>query len=100
MIDVKGRVNSLGLESFWIEICLLTTAERGKFVKQCQGSGSRAKVLAAVPSISQPRRVYCEHGNEDRLESGGEAVVNKDLSTEFWKSVFWNRNFGLYVDTV
>ena len=36
---------------------------RGKFV-------SGAKVLAAVPSISQPRRVY-----EDRLETGG--AVNK-----------------------
>ena len=38
-------------------------AARGKFV-------SGAKVLAAVPSISQPRRVY-----EDRLETGG--AVNK-----------------------
>ena len=26
--DVKGRLNSLGLGSFWIEICLLTTASR------------------------------------------------------------------------
>ena len=44
---------------------------RGKFV-------SGAKVLAAVPSISQPRRVYRElYENEDRLETGGEAVVNK-----------------------
>ena len=46
-------------------------AAREKFV-------SGAEVLAAVPSISQPRRAYREHGNEDRLESGGEAVVNKD----------------------
>ena len=45
---------------------------RGKFV-----SGN--KVLAAVPSISQPRRVYRElYENEDGLETGGEAVVNKD----------------------
>ena len=44
---------------------------RGKFV-------SCAKVLAAVPSISQPRTVYRELGNEDRLESGEEAVGNKD----------------------
>ena len=54
----------------------------GKFV-------SGAKVLAAVPSISQPRRVYCElHGNKDTLEYGGEAVVSEDLNTEFWKSFF------------
>ena len=54
----------------------------GKFV-------SGAKVLAAVPSISQPRRVYCElHGNKDRLEYGGEAVVSEDLNTEFWKNFF------------
>ena len=43
----------------------------GKFV-------SGAKVLPAVPSISQPRTVYRELGNEDRLESGEEAVVNED----------------------
>ena len=53
---------------------------RGKFV------GS-AKVLAAVPSISQPRRVY-----EDRPETGG---AGKELSTnnEIQSSgrvVFWN----------
>ena len=33
---------------------------------------SGAKVLAAVPSISQPRRVYRKlYQNEDRLETGG-----------------------------
>ena len=46
-------------------------AARGKFI-------SSAKVLAAMPSISQARRVYRKHGNEDRLKSGGEAVFNKD----------------------
>ena len=45
---------------------------RGKFA-------SGAKVLVAVPSISQQRRVYREpHENEDRLENGREAVANKD----------------------
>ena len=40
---------------------------RGKFV-------SGAKVLEAVPVISQPGRVYRElYENEDRLETGGEA---------------------------
>ena len=58
----------------------MNAAACGKFV-------SGAKVLAAVPSISQPRRVYCElHGNKDRFEYGWEAVVSKDLNTEFWKS--------------
>ena len=44
----------------------LAADARGKFV-------SGAKVLAAVPSISQPRRVY-----EDRLEAGR---AEKELST-------------------
>ena len=53
---------------------------RGKFV-------SGAKVLAVVPSISQPIRVY-----EDRLETGG---AGKELSTNneiqsFGRVVFWN----------
>ena len=53
---------------------------RGKFV-------SGAKVLAAVPSISQPRRVY-----EDRVKTGG---ARKELSTNdeiqsFERVVFWN----------
>ena len=53
---------------------------RGKFV-------SGVKVLAAVPSISQPRRVY-----EDRLETG---KARKELSTNneirsFGRVVFWN----------
>ena len=57
----------------------------GKFV-------SGAKFLAAMPSISQPRRVYRElYKNEDRLETGEEAVVNKDWNTEFWKNFFYNR---------
>ena len=44
---------------------------RGKFV-------SSAKLLAVVPSISQLRRFYHElHENEDRLETGGKAVVKK-----------------------
>ena len=39
---------------------------------------SGAKVLAALPTISQPRRVYCElHGNEDKLY-----LVGKQLSTK------------------
>ena len=55
---------------------------RGKFV-------SGAKVLAIVPSSSQPRRVY-----EDRLETGG---AGKKLSTNneirsFERVVFWNAN--------
>ena len=53
---------------------------RGKFV-------SSAKVLAAVPSISHPRRVY-----EDILETGG---AGKELSTNneiqsFGRVAFWN----------
>ena len=63
-----------------------TNAEaRGKFV-------SRAKVLAAVPNISQPRRVY-----EDRPETGGAA---KELSTmknrvlEEWFSGMATRNLS------
>ena len=47
------------------------SAARGKFI-------SSAKVLTAMPSISQARRVYRKHGNEDRFKSGGEAVVSKD----------------------
>ena len=44
------------------------------------------QALAAVPSILQPRRVYCElHEYGDRLVTGREAVVNKDRDTEFWK---------------
>ena len=47
-------------------------AVRGKFV-------SGVKVLAAMPSVSQRRRIYREpNENKDRLEIGGEAVVNKD----------------------
>ena len=43
----------------------------GKFV-------SGAKVLAAVPSISKQRGIYRElHQNDNRLEAGGEAVINK-----------------------
>ena len=46
---------------------------RGKFV-------SDAKVLAAVPSISQPRRIHrALDENEDRLETGG---AGKELSTK------------------
>ena len=61
-------------------ILLLPAAAGGKFV-------SGPKVLAAVPSISQPRRVY-----EDRLETGG---AGKELSRNneiqnFGRVVFWN----------
>ena len=57
-----------------------SSVARGKFV-------SGAKVLAAVPSILQPRSVY-----EDRLETGG---TGKELSTNngiqsFGRVVFWN----------
>ena len=60
--------------------------ERGKFVRG-------AKVLAAVPSILQPRRVY-----EDRLETGG---AGKEFSTTMkyrvlkeWFSGMVNRNLS------
>ena len=54
---------------------------------QVENSLNGAKALAAVPSILQPRGVYCElHEHGDRLETGREAVVNKDRNTEFWKS--------------
>ena len=43
-------------------------AARGKFV-------SGAKVLAAMPK--------CLAAKKNRLETGGEAVVNKDWNTEF-----------------
>ena len=42
-----------------------------KIHKQCQGSGSHAKHLAGKKSLPK-------HGNEDRLKSGREVVVNKD----------------------
>ena len=55
---------------------------RGKFI-------SGAKVLAVLPSVSQPRRVYYElYENEDRQKTSGAAVVNKNRNTAFWKSVF------------
>ena len=64
-------------------------AARGKFV-------SSAKVLTAVPSISQQRRVYrALHQNKDRFETG---EARKELSTKneiqscgrVMRSGFWN----------
>ena len=70
-----------------MRICLFAAAASGKFV-------SGGKVLVAVPSTSQSRTIYSElYEKMDRLETGLEAVVNKDGNTEFWKSVFlkWRR---------
>ena len=59
--------------------------ESGKFV-------SGAKVLAAVPSISQPRRVYLElYPNEDKLEIGGKQFSTKTEILSFGRVFFWNR---------
>ena len=58
--------NSHGRPQDFIRRLKQDDAVHGKFV-------SGAKVLAAVPSISLPRRVY-----EDRLETGG---AGKELST-------------------
>ena len=86
MIDELGKAItflSLGEKSLFLRNgphiwCMLyrigsgSEVARGKFV-------SGAKVLAAVPSISQRRRICRElHQSDDRLEAGGEAVVNKD----------------------
>ena len=66
-----GCAGAVSLSLFYVYIMLSrlkisSDVARGKFV-------SGAKVLAAVPSISQPRKVY-----EDRLETGG---AGKELST-------------------
>ena len=63
-------------------LVLLTVGAHGKFV-------SGAKVLADVPSISQPRTVYRElYENKDRLKTGGEAVVNKTEIQSFGRVFF------------
>ena len=44
-----------------------------KICKRCQGSGSCAKCLAVKKSLQRTTRT-----DKDRLETGGEAVANKD----------------------
>ena len=69
----------------------MKAAAHGKFV-------SGAKVLAAVPSIPQSRRVYRElYENEDRLETGGESSCQQRLKYRILEECFSrieNRNFG------
>ena len=65
-----------------------------KIGKRCQSPGSRAKYLAS-------RRVYRElYENEDGLETGEEAVINKDwIQYRVLKELFSaieNRNFSLF----